>query len=245
MSHNVLKCLICPLLAAAAFCQQPIAMPEHAGENESDDFAPPFPGRFTTVPGPPHITAASRTPLETWPSEQDRHTPVAGVISAARLRHKIPGKALREMRREAKAHSKGDIQGSIMHLQAALKIDPECIEAHNNLGARYMTLGRFHEASAEFQKALELDPAATDALLNWAGALCVLGRYDEAEDAARRVLAREPGLPRAEYVLGLILMSAKKYSQECLRAFDLAAPEHPKAREFAARVRQRLQPAGR
>ena len=86
---------------------------------------------------------------------------------------------------------------------------------------------------------------AADTLVNWACALYALGRFDRAESAARHALARAPGLLRAQYVLGLALMAQEKSQEECLRALDNAAAEFPKAREFAARIRQRLQASAR
>lgn len=173
-----------------------------------------------------------------------RQAPGSGIVSAARLGHKIPPKALRELRREEKAFQAGDLQGSIAHLEQALKIDPDYMEAHNNLGVRYMATSDFDKAAAEFQRAVALDPAAADALLNWAGALYALGRYEQAETAARQGLVRAPGSPRAEYVLGLTLLVERKSEQECLRALDNAAAEYPKARVFATALRQHLQAAG-
>jgi tetratricopeptide (TPR) repeat protein len=166
--------------------------------------------------------------------------PPTGTISIARLEHKVPPKALRELRRENEALRRADLQGSIAHLRQALKIDPDFMEAHNNLGTRYMMTGEFDEAAAEFQKAVTLDPDAPDALLNWAGSLYALRHYGQAEDAARRALARKPGSLRAKYVLGLVLLVERKSGLECLRALESAAAKYPKAGRLAEELRQQF-----
>jgi tetratricopeptide (TPR) repeat protein len=165
---------------------------------------------------------------------------VTGVVSLKRLEHKVPAKAIRELKREEKALKHGDLPGSIAHLQAALRIDPDCMEAHNNLGVRYMTTGDIGKAAEEFQTAATLDPAAADALLNWAGALYVLHRFEQAEDAARKARALGTNVLRAEYMLGLTLLAEGKPNQECLDALERAAPQYPRAKTLAAGLRQYL-----
>ncbi len=128
-----------------------------------------------------------------------------GKVTVAQLQHHVPARAAREFAREARAFEAGDVQGSIGHLRKALEIDPEYMEAHNNLGVRYMALHRFEDAAAEFRRAIELDPAAEKAFANLAGALLMLGRDPEAEAAGRRAVALDGTSAQGRYVLGRIL----------------------------------------
>jgi hypothetical protein len=57
-------------------------------------------------------------------------------VSLAQLQHHVPPRAAHELAREVRAFQSGDIQGSIAHLRKALQIDPDYMEAHNNLGVR-------------------------------------------------------------------------------------------------------------
>jgi Flp pilus assembly protein TadD len=95
-------------------------------------------------------------------------------------------------------------------LRKALEIDPDYMEAHNNLGVRYMALHRFEDAAAEFRGATELDPAAEKAFANLAGALLLLGRDTEAEAAARRAVALDGTSVQGRYVLGRVLAAEGK-----------------------------------
>ena len=53
---------------------------------------------------------------------------------------------------------KGEIVEAIAHCRAALAIQPNYVEAHNNLGILLAQKGEAAEAIAQFRKALELRP---------------------------------------------------------------------------------------
>ncbi|HXN46205.1 MAG TPA: tetratricopeptide repeat protein [Bryobacteraceae bacterium] len=153
----------------------------------------------------PVSASASGAPVEIHLS-----TPAAGdlgKVTVAQLQHHVPARAAREFAREGRAFEAGDVEGAIGHLRKALEIDPDYMEAHNNLGARYMALHRFEDAAAEFRRATELDPAAEKAFANLAGALLLLGRDAEAEAAARRAVALDGTDSLGRYVLGRVLAS--------------------------------------
>jgi len=165
-----------------------------------------------------------------------RERPAAGVISVARLRHKVPPKAERAFRQAVKAQEAGDSGQSLAHLQEAVRIDPDYMEAHNDLGARYMSAGQFDRAAEEFERAVSLDPSATGTLLNLAGAWFALRRHEEAEAAARRALRQDTHSLRGYYLLGFTLMVQQKYGDETLQAFQRAASKYPNAHLAAAEV---------
>ncbi len=52
----------------------------------------------------------------------------------------IPSKAIKELQRSQTALHSGDIRSSAQHLEKALQIYPHYLEAHNNLGSRYIEL---------------------------------------------------------------------------------------------------------
>jgi tetratricopeptide (TPR) repeat protein len=47
---------------------------------------------------------------------------------------------------------------SLENFQKALKINPDYVEAHNNLGRLFMHLGQLNEAVQYFQKAIKINP---------------------------------------------------------------------------------------
>ncbi len=122
------------------------------------------------------------------------------------------------------------------HLEKAIQIHPDYVEAHNNLGARYMALNQYDKAATEFQKTVALDPESTKGYLNLSLALMARRRYPEAETAARRAVQLDPHSVKARYALGQILASQEKNTPEALEHLRQAVPQYPKARLMLARV---------
>ena len=52
----------------------------------------------------------------------------------------------------------GDLEASIPEYQAALRLNTDFEEAHQNLGIVYSALGRTEDAAAEYREALRVNP---------------------------------------------------------------------------------------
>src|SRR5436305_3998913 len=57
-------------------------------------------------------------------------------VSVSQLR--IPSKAMKEFERARKAFQSGEIRASAEHLEKAVRIYPDFVEAHNALGRRFV-----------------------------------------------------------------------------------------------------------
>jgi len=169
-------------------------------------------------------------------SESPLRPRVAPAISAGQLLHPVPSKAVKELGRSQEAFRAGDIRDSIEHLEKAIKIHSNYMEAHNNLGARYVDLNQPEKAVPEFQKALAIDPNSLNARFNLSLALSLLRRYPEAEDAARRALQLDPSYLPARYALGQILSAQEKNTPEALHCLRQSVSQFPNARLMLARV---------
>lgn len=170
------------------------------------------------------------------PKPASPNKPIGGIVSAARLRHRVVPKARKEFEKSVKAMQKGDLQVSIGHLTKAVEIDTAYMEAHNDLGARYMMLGDYVRASVEFQTAIALDPSSVMAHSNLSISAYSLKRYDEAEAAARAAVRLDPASVKARYMLCLILEAEDKNRLEALQNLKTVSGEFPKARLVAARI---------
>lgn len=162
--------------------------------------------------------------------------PASGTISLARLRHKVPNKAVKEYRRAEKESKKGHIDKAILHLRKAVEIDPEYMEAYNTLGVRYTDKQDYESALNAFDQAAKLDSGSALAASNCAAALFALKRLPEAALAARRALGLDPTLTRAHYVLGLSLALTNGSPEETLHHLSAAADQFPNARLAQAEV---------
>ncbi len=163
-----------------------------------------------------------------------------GVVSLSSLQHKVPKKARRELEKAEFVMKTGSLEDSVKHLQAAIAIDPEYLEAYNNLGCRLIRLERPQEAVQALQKATELDPKAPFPLANLSAALLMARDIPGAESAARRALSVDPSSTRAHYLLGLSLISEKKFTPEATQNMRLAAEEFPRAKSILTALEKHL-----
>jgi tetratricopeptide (TPR) repeat protein len=148
----------------------------------------------------------------------------------------IPPKAIKELQRSRTALRSGDIRSSAQHLEKALQIYPHYLEAHNNLGSRYIELHEYEKAAAEFQKAIDLDSRLMQPFSNLSVALFLLQRYPDAEAAARRALDVDPHNSTAQYMLGCVLATEKRNPSEAMELLHGTEVEFPDARLLLAQI---------
>lgn len=191
----------------------------------------PLHREFLDIRPPNHGPLMLRLPVLEQPAPS-----APGTISAKRLLHRIPSKAAKEYRASLKASQAGDTRKCMEHLQKAIEIDPDYMEARNNLGVRYMALEQYDKAVAQFQKTVALDPTTVKGQLNLSLALSLLQRYPEAEAAARQAVQLEPQFIPARYALGQILAVQDKNTPEAVEDLRMSIRQYPGARLPLARV---------
>jgi len=105
----------------------------------------------------------------------------------------------------------------------AIRVAPNNLIAHNNLGMALKEEGRVKEAIRHYQQALEVDANYAYAHNNWGNALSYLGKYAEAAEHYKKAIEIDPQHAKAYYNLGNIalLQSREKgaigYYQAALR----------------------------
>jgi tetratricopeptide (TPR) repeat protein len=139
---------------------------------------------------PVQVPSATTLEIDLRPSFEPHTT--AGLVSARRLRHKIPAKALQHLAAAHDAALEGDAETAIRHLEAALILDPNYFEALNNLAVHYTNLNRLNEAKALLERATALEPDNALAELNLTLLSVRLGHTASARQLAivRRLLPR-------------------------------------------------------
>jgi FimV-like protein len=172
-----------------------------------------------------HFTALSVS----LPPANQASKPGTGTVSIARLQHKVPKQAAKELKRAQNLFEAGDVDGSLEHLERATEIDPEYLEAWNNIGCRYMAKKEPAEAAAAFGRAITLDPGARLVHANMGLALIALGRFGEAEESARKGLAVDSRDVKARYVLGISLLGQGRVTDETVTALRDASEAFPRA----------------
>ena len=172
------------------------------------------------------------------PVDPARLPGITATVPARQLR--IPPKAVKELQRAQSAIVAGDVRSSARHLEKAVQIYPECLEAHNNLGSRYFELREYEKAAVEFQKASVIEPRAIQPVSNLSVALFLLQRYPEAETSARRAIDLDPRNSTARYMLGTILVTEKRNPAEAIQLLSQTKNEFADSRLLLATALTRL-----
>lgn len=162
--------------------------------------------------------------------------PVEGVVSAKRLLHKPPARAAKEFGKALRASEKGKTEEAVRRLRKALEIDPEYMEAHNNLGSLYLRLEDYEKALVHARKACELDPGAAMAHLNLAAALMARQEFAAAAEAAGRAAMLDPASSQAHFVQALAWLAQGRQNEETVGKLRRVAGDFPRARLMLARV---------
>jgi Flp pilus assembly protein TadD len=138
------------------------------------------------------------------------------------------------------------VDDAMVHLQEAVRLDPEYVEAHVNLGVALQRRGRLDEAVVQYRVALRIAPGAAKARQNLGLALLLAGRREE---AAPYLLAAQQELeqsnePEVHISLGDSMMGQKRPA-EALAEFEKGvtlllarrpAPPHKKVAALRARM---------
>ncbi|MEH2207255.1 MAG: tetratricopeptide repeat protein, partial [Nostoc sp.] len=110
--------------------------------------------------------------------------------------------------------------------KAALRLDPNSIIAHNNLGNALSDQGKLEEAIAAYQEALQIDPNFAIAHYNLGLALYGEGKLSEAIAAYQEALQIDPNFAIAHNNLGSALSDQGKLS-EAIAAYQEALQIDP------------------
>jgi len=165
-------------------------------------------------------------------------TPAGNSVPVSQLR--IPSKAVKEFERSQKAFHSGDVPISVEHLQKALQIYPDFIQAHNALGPRFLQLGEYQKALAEHQAALSLDPRRVETHQDLSFALLALNRSKEAEAEARQALDIDSRLVGSRYLLGRALIAQGRITSEGMEMLRQSEDAFPDASLVLAQIHFQL-----
>jgi tetratricopeptide (TPR) repeat protein len=157
-------------------------------------------------------------------------TNVGGTVSVKRLSHKPPKAAKKAYEEAVRLSAKGQSLEAIALLQKAIQLDPEYMEALNNLGARYILIGEYERALPHLNKAIELDAHSVQPYCNLSLAYLGTGDAAAAERAARQSIANDPNEERGRYLLGVSLIAQRKQVEEATQHLRRAQDHFPQAK---------------
>jgi tetratricopeptide (TPR) repeat protein len=168
-----------------------------------------------------------------------------GPVSVTELRHPPSHKALSAFMASQQLAESGQFKAAAEELEKATRFSPDWPDAHTNLAAQYIRLGRFEDAVGQAKRAIELGkPNAVD-LGNIAYAQLQLQRRGEAIEAARAGLQADANSAKLHYILGSLLAMDPHTLPEAVSHLELAAKTFDSARKNLEQARQALRSSAR
>ena len=186
-----------------------------------------------------HVPGNSGTVQVRLPDEKVERPP-SGAVSFAQLLHPPARKAIERFAAAQQFSESRQYARAAAELEKAVQISPDYADAHNNLGAQYLRLGRYQEALDELEKAMRIAQPSPITLSNLAYAYLMLSHCVEAADSARKALGLAPDCTSAHYVLGMALVMSAGPTPEAIGHLEKAAAVMPGARVNLERLRAQL-----
>lgn len=115
---------------------------------------------------------------------------------------------------------------SIVYISAALKLKPDYVEAHNNLGFAFQKQGELTKALDCYRHALQFKPDSAEIHFNLGTVLRALNRLPEALAGFRQAVQLRPGYAEAHSNLGAALQDLGQFD-EGLAVIDEALRLNP------------------
>jgi tetratricopeptide (TPR) repeat protein len=132
-----------------------------------------------------------------------------------------------------------EVEAALAEFTQAVALNPESAVAHYNRGRLLLDERHFEDAKPELEKALSLDEHFGDAVYLLAVTERQLGETAKSLELSEKSVQLSPGNPRAYYLLGQNLSSAKR-DQEAIAAWKHAAQLDPNSTEVLYRLSQVL-----
>jgi predicted O-linked N-acetylglucosamine transferase (SPINDLY family) len=142
--------------------------------------------------------------------------------------------ALEHFQRGSAHFAQGQIDLALAHLQEAVRLAPDFVEAHNNLATVYLRQRQGAKAAAHYRRTLELRPNNADAHSGLGAVFAEQGIWDEAVPHFQDAVRLRPDSAEAHCNLANALKSvghldkAEAHSREALRL----RPIFPQARDI-------------
>lgn len=148
-------------------------------------------------------------------------------------------------------HYLGVIALQTNHAEAAIQLigdaishDPDCADAHSNLGNALQSAGRFSEAVNSYEHALALKPKMAETRANLGNARSQLQQFELAAADYRSALMMRPNLPEVHRNLSTVLLALGK-THEALQSITRARDLNPHSVEILTSLGNVLQQSGK
>jgi Flp pilus assembly protein TadD len=173
-------------------------------------------------------------PFEIRLPQRKLEKPVSGTVSMQQLAHP-PSRQIRKLLASGQQLIDDQhFRDAAARLREAVQDDPQCSQAHAQLGLALAKMEAWDGAIQEYRAAASLDPGNTLLHSNLSAVLASSKRFDEAETEAALALKLDPRNPRAHYVLAGALLQTHGPLQDVVTHLAAARNAFPSARSALA-----------
>lgn len=159
-----------------------------------------------------YATSRGYVPVNLLPLEKEPRRP-PNVVSARELAHPPSPQALKSYEEALRQIQKKNFAQAEKELRRAIELDPNFVNAYNELAVLQMGKKEYAAAVSLLRQALEKDPEALHPLLNLGISLNYLNRHQEAIEPLTRVLEKSPDVLVAHVHLGIALLETDRLTE--------------------------------
>ena len=116
-------------------------------------------------------------------------------------------------------HLNNNLQDAHNYYQKVLALDPNYINALNNLGVIFQRLGKKQRAKECYEKVIKINPTYADANYNLGNIFQELGDDQKAKDCFEKTIEIDPNYVNALNNLGVVFKALKEY-QKSINCFE-------------------------
>jgi Tfp pilus assembly protein PilF len=173
------------------------------------------------------------------PYESDNRHGGKPSISVAELQQNVPRAARREFDLAMDRLRLGETEKARKHLDRAIEIFPDYVEARNELAVYLMKQGQLVPAEAQLRRALDVNPEAVRPLFNLGLCLYRQQRYPDAIPVLQRAFQLDPLNAQGAMLLGFsLVMSGDDTGAELvlLKAYELGGKKVARAQFYLSHI---------
>jgi len=187
----------------------------------------------TLIPGQSSRIFIYLKPLRRGPGASN----APGSVSVNMLQQRVPPEARKEFEAALPDIRKNDYAKARPHLEKALELFPQYLDARNELAVALMRENKLADAEKHLLIALQVDPAAVRPLMNLGLCLSRQERFADALPVLEKAAQLQPAEATARMLLGVALLRTGKDQEgetALLKAYQLGGKKVAQAQYYLA-----------
>jgi type IV pilus biogenesis/stability protein PilW len=164
------------------------------------------------------------------------------IVQLGGKEHSTAREILTHFNRGVHFSQQRDFARATQAYEKVIELEPNYVEAYNNLAILYQEMGDLEKARFAYQKSVELNPRYEKAHNNLGILLCLQERYEESIEAFQKALAINPHNMESYINLGILFKKTGQMDRaiECYQKALHINPLHPEAHYNIALLYEQL-----